>query len=117
MWVRFEEGFSERFLGLHFALGQGTGLLGTEGLYSLLLYILVLSFSCSIYLSFTSFWQCYVYDHGVKITFSRLNIFYTNEAITVILFALIYRVEGLSDSTFSFRTLDLLRPNDLASNW
>jgi len=38
-----------------------------------------------------------------------------NEAIAVILFALSYRLEGLSDSTFSFRTLDLLRPNDLAS--
>jgi len=101
MWVRFEEGFSERFLGLHFALGQGAGYLGTEGPYSLHLYSPFVVISCSIYLSFTSFWQCYVYDHGVKITFCTLNIFYMKEAITVILFALIYRLEGLSESTFT----------------
>jgi len=61
----------------------------------------LLSISCLIYLSFTNFWQSYVHDHGVKITFYRLNIFYMNEAIAVILFALIYRLEGLSDSTFT----------------
>ena len=109
-----KKGFSERCW-TPFAPGFGTGLLGTEGLYCLLLYIpRVVIFLLKLSIC-SNFWQCYVYDHGVKITFSRLNIFYINEAIAVILFALIYRLGGLSESTFTFRTLDLLGPNDLAS--
>ena len=63
--------------------------------------------------SFTKFWLCYIYDYWVKFTFCKLNIFWMNDATAIILFALSYRVEGLSDSAFSSRTQDLLGPNEL----
>ena len=63
--------------------------------------------------SFTKFWLCYIYDFWVKITFCKLNIFWMNESIAVILFALSNRAEGLSDSPFFSRTQDLFGPNEL----
>ena len=74
----------------------------------------LLSLLCLIYQSFSSFWQCYFHDHWVKITFYRLNIFHINGAIAVILFALVYRLGGLSDGTSTFRTQGHLGPNELA---